>query len=354
MHKDKLLQQIRIDRRQLERYLFYFEKDEQGAFVPSSRLKFSLEKFQQIGATAELSVKDIISLLSGWESYFVEWYQHVKFGKPLLEFPLGLTWTDKEQIDQFILTKWENLSPTDALEIFRTSYRQINQTIETIPEDELISAKYNAETGQQRLIDFLNAVTWEHYRWAKGLIHKWSRRGGQRGRDKEGILDHIQSERRRLEKNLSDLSDQEMLETGVVGDWSVKDLLAHLVDWEQRFLDWYQAGLRGDVIQIPAPGISWRELNKLNQLIFEAHKDQPLDEIKADFHASYQQILQTVQAIPEEDFFTVGRFAWTRESNLAAYILANTANHYRWAKDQIRAWVNPKGNPINGVYSNQR
>lgn len=28
---------------------------------------------------------------------------------------------------------------------------------------------------------------------------------------------------------------------GVVGDWPVKDVLAHLVAWEQMCLGWYEA-----------------------------------------------------------------------------------------------------------------
>ena len=50
-----------------------------------------------------------------------------------------------------------------------------------------------------------------------------------------------------------------------------------------------------------------------------------------------------VSAIHEEDIFPVGRFAWNEGSNLAAYFLANTANHYRWAKTQIRRWMRTRG-----------
>jgi hypothetical protein len=52
---------------------------------------------------------------------------------------------------------------------------------------------------------------------------------------------------------------------GVVGDWSVKDIVARLVDWEQRFIGWYDAGLRGEVPEVPAPGIVWDELDILNK-----------------------------------------------------------------------------------------
>jgi hypothetical protein len=126
--------------------------------------------------------------------------------------------------------------------------------------------------------------------------------------DKDSISISIDTERRRLEKNLVNLNDQEMVKPGVIGEWSTKDILAHLVDWEQRFLGWYQAGLRGEIPQTPAPGMTWRDLDKLNQLIFDEHKDQPLNEVKADFQNSYQQILGTVRAIPEEGIFPVGIF----------------------------------------------
>lgn len=65
MNKGGLLQQINTDRRQLERYLFYFEKNDNGEFVPRKRIKFSHEEMLQPGGVAELSVKDIVNLLSG-------------------------------------------------------------------------------------------------------------------------------------------------------------------------------------------------------------------------------------------------------------------------------------------------
>jgi len=126
---------------------------------------------------------------------------------------------------------------------------------------------------------------------------------------------------------------------GIIGEWSVKDLLAHLVAWEQRFLFWYKAGLRGEVPQIPAPGISWGELDLLNQLIYEKHRDRSLEDVRTEFNTSFHQVLATIEDIPEEDMFATGRYAWLGESNLAAYILANTADQYRWAKQQIRSWL---------------
>ena len=52
----------------------------------------------------------------------------------------------------------------------------------------------------------------------------------QKTRDE--LINDILVERRRLEKNLSKLSGTDMLQQGVVGEWSIKDILAHIVAWE--------------------------------------------------------------------------------------------------------------------------
>lgn len=339
MTKDELLEQIKVDRRQLERYLFYFERDSHGDFSPSTRLKFKVSETGEAVVYRDWTIKDLIAHLSGWEIFFLEWYGHHRYGRAFIDFPSAPSWADKGAINELIYTRNKDRTLDEVLDEFRLSHQRIIELITSISEEDLLTAHYFPWTGDSSLADYLNSVTWEHYRWAKGHIRSWSRRGGKKDMDKEGILISIQTERRRLEKNLANLTDQELIEPGVIGDWSVKDILAHLVDWEQRFLGWYQAGLRGEVPQIPAPDMTWRDLDKLNQLIYEENKDRSLSSVLGDFETSYEQVLETVKSIPEQDIFPVGRYAWTGKANLNAYIMANTANHYRWAKTQIRKWV---------------
>ena len=336
MTKEELLQQIKIDRRQLERYLFYFDKDDHGEFVPSSRLKFTKREMQQPGVIDDWSVKDILANLSGWEMRLIKWRQTNLGGEFRSEDKL---WQAADKFNEQIYESNRERPFEDVLEDFHKSHRDLLNMVALIAEEDLTTEDLFPLTGYRNLGEFINMVTWEHYRWAKISIRRWSKTHDGKRRDKNGILQSIETERRRLESNLASLSNEEMTEPGVIGDWSVKDILAHLVEWEQRFLSWYQAGLRGEVPETPAPGLTWGELDALNQMIFDEHKHQPLNDVKEDFQFSYQQVLQTVREIPEEDIFPVGRFAWTEKSNLAAYILANTANHYRWAKTGIRKWL---------------
>jgi hypothetical protein len=153
---------------------------------------------------------------------------------------------------------------------------------------------------------------------------------------KEELLEAIHRERGRLEAKFSKLTPEQMVWPGVMDDWSVKDILAHLVDWEQRLIGWYQAGLRGEVPDTPAPGMSWRDLPELNRQGVERHKDESLEKVMEDFRTSYQQVMKLVEGMSEEEIFTPGRYAWTGKSGLISWIAANTYRHYNWARTQIR------------------
>jgi hypothetical protein len=154
--------------------------------------------------------------------------------------------------------------------------------------------------------------------------------------NKDQLLKDIHTERRRLEKNLSALSAEDMIQPGVTGTWSVKDILAHLVAWERLFLDWYHTGMQGRSPAATPVGMSQGSMDTLNQQIYEANRWRSLDDIIAEFHVSYQQIVTVIETIPEEDMFVQGRFHWTGKLTLADYIVGNTCNHYAWAKSQIR------------------
>jgi hypothetical protein len=63
---------------------------------------------------------------------------------------------------------------------------------------------------------------------------------------KNELLAEIPRERRALDDTLAHFSARTMSKAGVTrGGWSIKDILAHLVEWQQMNLDWYAAGQRG-------------------------------------------------------------------------------------------------------------
>jgi hypothetical protein len=156
---------------------------------------------------------------------------------------------------------------------------------------------------------------------------------------KDPFVRDIQAERKHLEKSLAAVSKPDMAIPRVVEIWSVKDILAHLVAWEKLFLMWYQAGIRDETPAINPVGMRRKEIDALNQQIYEKHQLRPLDEIWVEFHDSYQQILSTVLTIPENDLFSQGRYAWTGSLRVVDYVPGNTCNHYAWANTKMRKWL---------------
>jgi hypothetical protein len=343
MSKDELIETIRVKRRQLERYLFYFEKHSDGVFVAGDRPKFDREEMLQPGVVEDWSLKDVLAHLIDWERRFVRWYQAGRDGEVPDVPALDLDWEETDVGGQVIPLDLRASAIDEVLATFKGSYEGVLATIEAIPEEDLLTPGHYDWTGDGTVADYVALTTYAHYDWAKKHIHRWRKTHAGKYLNKGVILERIETERRRLEENLATLSEEQMEVAGVVGAWSVKDLLAHLADWEQRFIGWYEAGLRDEVPEIPAPGIGWEELDVLNQQIYERHRDRSLEEVRRDFQASYEQVLTTVQGMAEEELFAVGRYAWLGEGNLVGYVLANTAHHYRWAKDQIRDWLKARG-----------
>ena len=336
LDKDGLINVIQVRHRQLERYLFYFVKNEDGVFVAGDRTKFGRQEMLQPGFVDEWSLRDVLAYITRCEKRFISGYQACLRGETP---PLEASTAELEPLDLEISSELRGQRLEETLSEFQRSFQDILSTVSSISEEELFTPGYYAWTGQETLTDFITACTYDRYEWAKGLIRRWRQAHPGEYLNKEVILERIQTERRRLEKTLDGLTENQKIERGVVGVWSVKDILAHLSDWERRFMGWYEAGLQGDVPETPAPGLTWGDLDILNQQIYKLHRDRDLAAVAAEFDRSYQQVLEMIMEMPEEDIFEAGRFEWLGEGNLVGYILANTANHYRWAKTQIQKWM---------------
>lgn len=167
-----------------------------------------------------------------------------------------------------------------------------------------------------------------------------------RPQSKKELIEVIQLERRKLDQTLDTLSEEQMQATGACGDWSVKDILSHLVDWEQRCLRWYRAGLNGEVQKTPDEDYNWRELPALNQAIYETYRDWPLDKVQQAYQDSFTETMTQFDAITEEELFTPRAYEWTGNNLLRDYLNSATASHYRWASKLIRQFARKSGSEL--------
>jgi len=158
---------------------------------------------------------------------------------------------------------------------------------------------------------------------------------------KAELLKSIDKERLALDAVIAQLSRREMTRPGVTkGGWSVKDILAHLLEWQQMNLDWYAAGLRGEKVHMPARGYTLRDLPRLNERIYTKHRRRSLQSVMTDFEAHHKSIISLINSLSDADLTTVGRYSWTGPSwTLSDYLRASTTAHYLWARQRISRWI---------------
>src|SRR5512143_607925 len=65
-----------------------------------------------------------------------------------------------------------------------------------------------------------------------------SRQSGQRTKimTKDELIQKIESEWDNLQAALDGLTEEQMHQAGVVGEWSIKDVLAHITAWQTRLI----------------------------------------------------------------------------------------------------------------------
>ena len=156
--------------------------------------------------------------------------------------------------------------------------------------------------------------------------------------DKQNLIQRIREERDGFGTTLSSLSENEMLFPLKEDGWSVKDHVAHIVIWEKRMVEWLDVVERGEVPQQLPPGMTWDDLDRWNEQTFEENRERELKEVLADFNHFADEVVQVVEAIPEDLLMRADSFAWRSGLPLWEMVAANTFWHYPEHREAIKHW----------------
>lgn len=156
--------------------------------------------------------------------------------------------------------------------------------------------------------------------------------------NKKELLTMLESERSRWDDLIATLSKEQLSTPGVVGQWSVKDMISHLTTWESRPIAWLEA-VRDDGRPQAAPWSPDLTEEQVNAWIWQTNRERPLDQVLAESKRSHQELVSLIRSTSEEDLITPKRFSWATAGSVAAGIPANTYEHYREHGAQIRSWL---------------
>ena len=117
---------------------------------------------------------------------------------------------------------------------------------------------------------------------------------------------------------------------------NIKDVLAHLHEWHNMMMSWYDSGMAGEKPDMPKKGFTWKTLPDLNRIIWNTYKDDEYDDILKKLKGSHKRVRKLIDSHTDDDLFTKKKYNWTGSTSLAAYLISNTSSHYDWAYKLIK------------------
>jgi uncharacterized protein (TIGR03083 family) len=142
--------------------------------------------------------------------------------------------------------------------------------------------------------------------------------------DRQQLLTRIERAWDAFNQSCAGLTDASMLRPGVVGEWSVKDLLAHIAIWEDETMKALPLLLQG---KRPPP---YNGIDRFNAEQIAARSHLSLPEARQQLNETHRRLLTYLETLPEPYFVT--------ESRVRRRLRLDTYGHYPEHTEAIREW----------------
>jgi hypothetical protein len=149
---------------------------------------------------------------------------------------------------------------------------------------------------------------------------------------KDELLNDAAREYKGFHEALQGLNETQLNEVWL-GTWSIRDIVAHIVGWQEELGPALERLARGER-PIPA-GVSYDDVDAWNARFAASRRDTPVADVLLELDKTHEYFLRAAASVPAERF-QPGKTAWK-------IVDQNTAHHYREHAEQIRAWRSTRG-----------
>jgi hypothetical protein len=145
--------------------------------------------------------------------------------------------------------------------------------------------------------------------------------------DKQQLLKRLETAWTALKESYTGLSNAQLLDPGVMGDWSVKESLAHVTIWEEEALKYLPLIINGEK---PPRYVQYGGLDAFNAQMIEQKRGLALSEVLSQLDETHRRLISYIQSVPEEYF--------TRETRFRHRLRLDTYSHYPLHARAIQEW----------------
>ena len=146
--------------------------------------------------------------------------------------------------------------------------------------------------------------------------------------DRRQILKRLDEAWTAFQESYAGLSDSRLMERGVTGAWSVRDILAHITTWEEEALKHLPLILRGG--KPPRYSVRYGGIDAFNALMTEQKKNLALAEVLRQLEETHRRLIGFIERTPEDQFL--------RETRFRKRLRLDTYSHYPKHAAAIRKW----------------
>lgn len=156
--------------------------------------------------------------------------------------------------------------------------------------------------------------------------------------DKPQIISMLREEYNRWEVLLAGLSEEQITAPNLVSLLPIKDIVAHLMAWQQRSIARMEAALRNTEPEYPGwpaelDPESDEDLDRVNAWIYQRYQGQTWVSVHRTWREGFLHFIELAEAIPERDLSEVGRYRWLEEYPLSAVLIGSLEHHKEHAEN---------------------
>lgn len=117
---------------------------------------------------------------------------------------------------------------------------------------------------------------------------------------KSELLNWLQEEYGQWEVLLEEVGPARMEQPALNGDWSMKDIVAHLTGWQPRVNASLLAAQRGESEPPPPWPSELQTDDEINAWIYESNRGRSVREVLDETQQVFQHLLVVVEGLPED------------------------------------------------------
>ncbi len=114
------------------------------------------------------------------------------------------------------------------------------------------------------------------------------------------LIKWLREEEQKWELLLAAIGETRMAQPGVNGDWSMRDIIAHLTGWQRWLVARLQAAAAGQAEPPPPWPADLKAEEEINAWIYAANRQQSVRCVLDEAHALSAQLLAILQALPDD------------------------------------------------------